>query len=312
MRLCSTGQISSNRLARSLMIVEERYRLSNEDCVTFGRMLDDSSSANGGGKGGVDNTTYHDWRYRIARWMLKVSNCLVVVSYPPFLSKYDLDYYSSFERKTPFIQSADDLSFNRSTAIIALMYCDRYFILLLNRKGDDNDIINRRLYQLVSISCLFLASKLYETRPVKLVDLMKYSRGEFDRNDILCMEGRLLASLLVFLHPPNAGTFCLIILSGFRSFPMSVSCAIDTCHFLIELAACGKKDRERMAHTIHGLFFFSGPGLTSTRFFFGPCHLHTHDHARLLLRSPQTIQVGVRRHRRCDGTDANVERNDPR
>lgn len=187
-----------------------------------------------------------------------MSKCLVVVI-PHFSPNmiWSIIHHSSGKPHysspyPPLIQAADDLSFNRGTAIIALMYCDRYFILLLNRKGDDNDIISRRLYQLVSISCLFLASKIYETRPVKLVDLMKYAKEKFDRNDILCMERRLLASLLLFLHPPYAGTFCLIFLCGFRSFPMSVSFAIDTCHFLIELAACGKKERERIAHTIHG------------------------------------------------------------
>lgn len=159
------------------------------------------------------------------------------------------------------------------------MYCDRYF-LLPNSWGDDDVITNRRQYQLVSITCLFLASKIHETRPAKLVDLTIYARRNFNRDEILCMERRLLMTLLSFLHPPNAGTFCLIFLSGFRSFPMSVSCAIDTCHFLIELAACGKEEGERKVgkyadtqSTEHS--FFSRPwfNVYAFLFLFGPCYL---------------------------------------
>ena len=70
---------------------------------------------------------------------------------------------------------------------------------------------------------------------------MRYAQGKFDRREVLSMEGEILASIGSYLHPPTAGSFCLIFLSGFSSFPMSVASAIDTCHFMIELAACGKR-----------------------------------------------------------------------
>jgi hypothetical protein len=60
------------------------------------------------------------------------------------------------------------------------------------------------------------------------------------------MVGHLLVSISSYLHPPTAATFCLIYLSGFDSFSMSVSRAIDACHFLIELAACGEWEGGRM------------------------------------------------------------------
>lgn len=73
--------------------------------------------------------------------------------------------------------------------------------------------------------------------------LMHYTQCKFDRREVLSMEGELLASIGSYLHPPTAGSFCLIFLSGFSSFPMSVASAIDNCHFMIALAACGKRER---------------------------------------------------------------------
>ena len=55
------------------------------------------------------------------------------------------------------------LSISRGTAIIALSYCDRFF---LSRRE-----ISRHLFQIVSITCLFVASKIFETSPIKLVSV---------------------------------------------------------------------------------------------------------------------------------------------
>jgi hypothetical protein len=122
------------------------------------------------------------------------------------------------------------------------------------------------------------------------------------------MEGELLASIGSHLHPPTAGSFCLIFLSGFSSFPTSMASAIDTCHFMIELAACGERERERererapfrrrvddaciLPSQVNLDYVFVAPG-------------------RLLLRASQAIEVGGGRRRGDDGTGARVLRNDP-
>ena len=70
MKLCSMGQV--HNLVR-LMVVEERYCLSEADCINYRRALDAAATA-----GGVDRavegipTSNTDWRYRISRWMLRV------------------------------------------------------------------------------------------------------------------------------------------------------------------------------------------------------------------------------------------------
>ena len=58
------------------------------------------------------------------------------------------------------LRASDEFSVSRETALIAMSYCDRF---LLMKK------ISRHLFQIVAISCLFTASKLFEKRPIKMV-----------------------------------------------------------------------------------------------------------------------------------------------
>ena len=70
MKLCSMGHV--HNLVR-LMEVEERYGLRGADCINYRRALDAAATT-----GGVDRavegipSSNTDWRYRIARWMLRV------------------------------------------------------------------------------------------------------------------------------------------------------------------------------------------------------------------------------------------------
>jgi hypothetical protein len=130
-----------------------------------------------------------------------------------------------------------------------MSYCNRF---LLSKKD-----ISRHLVQVVLVTCLLIASTIFEARPIKLVRcakscffdpdalngaLMNYTQGKYNRREVLTLEGELLASLGSYLHPPTAGSFCLIFMSRFSSFPMPVASAIDTCHFMIKLAACSKRE----------------------------------------------------------------------
>lgn len=58
------------------------------------------------------------------------------------------------------LRASDEFRISRGTALIALAICDRH---LLTRK------ITRHYYQVAAITCLFVASKLYEKRPIKMV-----------------------------------------------------------------------------------------------------------------------------------------------
>ena len=53
------------------------------------------------------------------------------------------------------------------------------------------------------------------------------------------MEQELLRSHVSFFFPPTASTFCLILLNGLTSeTPAAISSVIESCQFMIELAAC--------------------------------------------------------------------------
>jgi hypothetical protein len=106
---------------KTLLEVEKRYKLSPFQCIAYRKELDIAAGISD------RNNPNADWRYRIARWLLKAS---------------------------------DELGLSRETALIALIYCDRF---IAARQ------INKRLFQVASITSLFVASKLYEKKPIKMV-----------------------------------------------------------------------------------------------------------------------------------------------
>ena len=201
MDLCITGQV--NTLA-CLMETEERYCFTRVDCIRYRRHLDTAAGAVNRGRVDTPTTsrallsTNPDWRYKVARWLLR---------------------------------AADDLSISRQTAIIALSYCDRFLII-----GSTKDISSHR-YQVTAIACLFVASKIFESgkAQISVAKMMSSTQNKFMPTEVLCIERAIVASLGSYLHPPTASTFCLILLSGFINLPVS---AVETCLFVIELAAC--------------------------------------------------------------------------
>ncbi|KAL7541364.1 hypothetical protein ACHAXR_010841 [Thalassiosira sp. AJA248-18] len=91
LNLCETRQVDN---LSSLLDVEKRYCLSGADCYGYRRELDTAAGAQAvGDTSSSSNNT--DWRFRIARWMLRAS---------------------------------DEFSLSRETALIALSYCDRFLL----------------------------------------------------------------------------------------------------------------------------------------------------------------------------------------
>jgi hypothetical protein len=91
LNLCATGQI--NHLS-SLLHDEARFLFAGADCRRYRAALDGASRADGGCHLAPSSEDM-DWRYRIARWMLR---------------------------------AADEFAIERHTAIVALSYCDRYLL----------------------------------------------------------------------------------------------------------------------------------------------------------------------------------------
>ncbi len=97
----------------NLVLIENRYQL--EDTERYRQLLDQADAT-------------IDWRYRIARWMLRV---------------------------------VDEFMMKRDTALVALNYFDR---LMMSKSQP----LQRDQFQVAAITCLFVASKLFQKRPLKV------------------------------------------------------------------------------------------------------------------------------------------------
>ena len=69
---------------------------------------------------------------------------------------------------------------------------------------------------------------------------MNYTQGKFNRNEVLSMEEEIVSSLGSYIYPPTAGSFCLMFLGRYPFLSTPISAVIETCQFMIELAACGE------------------------------------------------------------------------
>lgn len=116
-------------------------------------------------------------------------------------------------------QATDSFELNRETAIIALSFCDRF---LLYRQ------INKHLFQIAAMASLFIASKLYEKRPIKMAAMMKFTQYKFEREDVIVMEEQITNSIGTYMYPPTAGvrltsSFTLISHAKLHSSPSLTS-----------------------------------------------------------------------------------------
>lgn len=122
MKNIGTGDIHNDHLYLNscldyddLLKVDEQYQLEHN--TEFGLLIEQANAKT-------------NWRYRIARWMLRV---------------------------------ADEFHLKRDTALIALNYFDRMMSRQVARRPIDRDCV-----QVAAITCLFVASKLFQKHPLKM------------------------------------------------------------------------------------------------------------------------------------------------
>jgi lipoyl(octanoyl) transferase len=80
-------------------------------------------------------------------------------------------------------QVVDHFDYNRQVVAIALNYLDRYLALRP---------VNRKIFQLAAMTCLFLAIKLNESRMLSLSAFLSLSRGYFQAEHVQKMEQAIL------------------------------------------------------------------------------------------------------------------------
>jgi hypothetical protein len=183
----------------TLLEVQEHFRFSNSACAAFRNALNIAAGSN-------DSSSNQnlDWRYRISRWLLKAS---------------------------------DELDLNRETALIALAYSDRFMISKVNMSSRVV-AVEKEIYQLAAITSLFIASKLYEKKPLKMAKLLYYTQNIFQKQDILSIEGEILQANATFMYNPTASGFALMFLNGLSGNSEHIKLLIENVEFLIQLAAC--------------------------------------------------------------------------
>jgi len=87
-------------------------------------------------------------------------------------------------------QVIDHFDFSREVVSVAIHYLDRF---LATRT------VNKKLFQLAAMTCLFLAIKLYEPGRLSMSSMIELSRGYFTVDQMATMETSILRSVLTCL-----------------------------------------------------------------------------------------------------------------
>ena len=112
---------------------------------------------------------------------------------------------------------------NRETVAYAMSYLDRF---LQTQQGAEARR-QRKVFQLASISCLYVAVKLHEHAAVSPTFLEKLSHAEYSVNDVEQMELRILQALKWRLSTPTALAFLRQYLAIIPSIMLKQSLSED-------------------------------------------------------------------------------------
>jgi hypothetical protein len=116
---------------------------------------------------------------------------------------------------------------------ITMNYLDRYMSSLSNPR-----VVDKKQYQLISMTCLYLAIKLYEFKHIGIPGscstmdtIRRLSQGNYTLQQIEEMEMDIMQRLQWHLHPPTSQVFIDLFVNSEISEPS------DLGNFLVELAA---------------------------------------------------------------------------
>ena len=116
----------------------------------------------------------------------------------------------------------------RDIVAIAFSYLDKFVDLCS---------CDRSAFKLAAMTCLYIATKLFNAREISLKSLSQLSRGEFDVAHILEMEQIILKTLSWRLHPPTVQCFINSLYGLIPSSSIPVTRAIhQRATFFAELA----------------------------------------------------------------------------
>jgi hypothetical protein len=126
-------------------------------------------------------------------------------------------------------QVVDHFDYNRQVVAIALNYLDRYLALRP---------VNRKIFQLAAMTCLFTAIKLNETRVLSLSAFLSLSRGYFQAEHVLKMEHAILRALQWRVNPPTPLTQAKHLLFILPKNVHRKGEILEITRFLTEISVC--------------------------------------------------------------------------
>ena len=135
-------------------------------------------------------------------------------------------------------QVVDHFDISRESVSVSISLLDRYLCTQPN--------VNKKLFQLAAMTCLQLATKLYEPahRVLHIPNLMELSRGFFTVEHICAMERNILQALNWHVHPPTTMAFIrhlLVIIESHIPSKLTlpvIHTVLDSAQFLSELSIC--------------------------------------------------------------------------
>jgi len=122
----------------------------------------------------------------------------------------------------------DHFHASRDIVAIAFSYLDKFVDLCS---------CDRSAFKLAAMTCLYMATKLFNSREISVTSLSQLSRGEFDAAHIIEMEQIILKTLNWRLHPPTVQCFINTLYWLLPSTSTPVTRAIhQRANFFAELA----------------------------------------------------------------------------
>ncbi len=138
-------------------------------------------------------------------------------------------------------QVTDYCKFQRETVSIAMQYLDRF--LATSSPRAQRAIHDKKEFQLVAMTCLYIAIKLFEPLAMDAALLAQISHGCYTEKDVTDMEQEILTALEWRVNGPTVHAFVAHLLSllpssSYGHDPTTVMTLLDFTNFQADIAVC--------------------------------------------------------------------------
>jgi Cyclin, N-terminal domain/Cyclin, C-terminal domain len=126
----------------------------------------------------------------------------------------------------------DHFDFPRDIVSACMSFLDRYLANHLKRHPEG---IPKHAFQLLAMTCLYIAVKLDQPRMLSLETMAHLSRGTFSKAQMQAMEMEILSNLEWHVHPPTPYTFLSYLIQLSKPQP-SANKIYEMARYFVELS----------------------------------------------------------------------------